>query len=306
MSFGNNILFLRKNNNLTQEDLAEKLEVSRQTVSKWESDASFPEMDKLLTICDLFSCDMNSLIRGDVEKEAALDTCNYDAHMNNFTKSIAGATFIVLLGVAIFLMLRGLGVASAIVTMVFLSFVTFAVMIYIIAGITHDNFQKKNPVIQPFYTKEQLDRFDRRFPVLIAVPTVMILIGVIWVVGINVIPTPAGMVLDNWKTLCMAPFLLIIAIATYVYIYAGMQKSKYDIEAYNKEAMLEDAITDKVEEVLKAESLIGKCCGVIMMVATLVYLILGFLYGAWGKAWIVFVVGGMLCGIVSIILSKEK
>ncbi|MDE7036107.1 MAG: helix-turn-helix domain-containing protein, partial [Eubacteriales bacterium] len=51
MSFGENLQYYRSEGGLTQEQLAERLEVSRQSVSKWESDASFPEMDKLLVMC---------------------------------------------------------------------------------------------------------------------------------------------------------------------------------------------------------------------------------------------------------------
>ena len=50
MSFGENLQFLRKQKNITQEQLAERLEVSRQSVSKWESSQSYPEMEKLLQI----------------------------------------------------------------------------------------------------------------------------------------------------------------------------------------------------------------------------------------------------------------
>ncbi|WP_313017949.1 helix-turn-helix transcriptional regulator [Acetoanaerobium noterae] len=48
---------------MTQEELAEKLGVSRQTVSKWELDVMYPEMDKVIEICKLFSCSMDELIR---------------------------------------------------------------------------------------------------------------------------------------------------------------------------------------------------------------------------------------------------
>ena len=67
MSFGQNIQFLRKmRNKMTQEELAEKLGVSRQTVSKWELDVMYPEMDKVIEICKLFSCRMDELIREDM------------------------------------------------------------------------------------------------------------------------------------------------------------------------------------------------------------------------------------------------
>ncbi|MBB6625340.1 helix-turn-helix transcriptional regulator [Clostridium gasigenes] len=51
---------------LTQEELAEKMGVSRQTVSKWELDATYPEMDKVIELCKLFSCSMDQLVREDI------------------------------------------------------------------------------------------------------------------------------------------------------------------------------------------------------------------------------------------------
>lgn len=66
MSFGQNLQCLRKmRNKMTQEELAERLGVSRQTVSKWELDMGYPEMDKLIELCTLFSCTMDELVRGD-------------------------------------------------------------------------------------------------------------------------------------------------------------------------------------------------------------------------------------------------
>ena len=67
MSFGQNIQFLRKmRNKMTQEELAERLGVSRQTVSKWELDTAYPEMNKLIDLCELFSCSMDQLVREDI------------------------------------------------------------------------------------------------------------------------------------------------------------------------------------------------------------------------------------------------
>ena len=57
MSFGQNLQYLRRlRNRMTQEELAEKMNVSRQTVSKWELDAAYPEIDKVVELCRLFSC----------------------------------------------------------------------------------------------------------------------------------------------------------------------------------------------------------------------------------------------------------
>ena len=64
MDFGKNLQYLRRlSKNLTQEDLAEKLNVSRQTVSKWETGEALPEMDKALELCKIFNCSLDNLFR---------------------------------------------------------------------------------------------------------------------------------------------------------------------------------------------------------------------------------------------------
>ena len=64
MSFGRNLQYLRRlSPDMTQEALAERLHVSRQTVSKWETDQAQPEMDKALELCGIFRCTLDNLFR---------------------------------------------------------------------------------------------------------------------------------------------------------------------------------------------------------------------------------------------------
>ena len=69
MKFGENLQKLRKEKGISQEQLAEQLGVTRQSVSKWESGNSYPEMDKIVAICNLFHCDMDILINKDITEE---------------------------------------------------------------------------------------------------------------------------------------------------------------------------------------------------------------------------------------------
>lgn len=62
MKFGDKLIKLRKKHGLSQEDLANKLNVSRQSVSKWESNNTYPETDKIVQICNIFNCSMDDLI----------------------------------------------------------------------------------------------------------------------------------------------------------------------------------------------------------------------------------------------------
>lgn len=64
MSFGQNLLSLRKEKRLSQDELGGQLKVSRQTVSKWELGETTPEMDKLILISELFNISLDALVKG--------------------------------------------------------------------------------------------------------------------------------------------------------------------------------------------------------------------------------------------------
>ncbi len=69
MTLGEKLAMYRKQNNYTQEQLAELLGVSRQAVSKWESDIAYPETDKLIKLSDMYGCSLDYLIK-DKQEEA--------------------------------------------------------------------------------------------------------------------------------------------------------------------------------------------------------------------------------------------
>ena len=68
MTLGERIRSLRMEQNLSQESLADSLAVSRQSVSKWETDASVPDLEKLIKMSDLFGVSLDTLIRGVADK----------------------------------------------------------------------------------------------------------------------------------------------------------------------------------------------------------------------------------------------
>lgn len=82
MSFGKNLQYLRRLScEMTQEALAEKLNVSRQTISKWELDMVQPDIDKAIELCKLFSCSLDNLFREE------LNACD-DAYTNLRTETV--------------------------------------------------------------------------------------------------------------------------------------------------------------------------------------------------------------------------
>ncbi|HBA68422.1 MAG TPA: hypothetical protein DCZ40_03595, partial [Lachnospiraceae bacterium] len=66
MGLGKNIQYLRKQKKITQEQLAEMMSVSRQTISKWEADEAIPELDKIVALSDLFACKLDTMIKEDM------------------------------------------------------------------------------------------------------------------------------------------------------------------------------------------------------------------------------------------------
>lgn len=69
MTLGDKLSKLRKENNYTQEQLADILKVSRQAISKWESNVTYPETDKLIRMSELFECSLDYLLKNAEEDE---------------------------------------------------------------------------------------------------------------------------------------------------------------------------------------------------------------------------------------------
>ena len=73
MKFGDNLKLIRKRKNMSQEDLAFKVNVSRQSVSKWENGEAYPEMNNILELCKIFNCKINDLVHVDMSDIDSLD-----------------------------------------------------------------------------------------------------------------------------------------------------------------------------------------------------------------------------------------
>lgn len=65
MTLGNRIQQLRKEHNMSQGDLADALDISRQSVSKWETDTATPDLDKLLKLSEIFNVTLDALVKGE-------------------------------------------------------------------------------------------------------------------------------------------------------------------------------------------------------------------------------------------------
>lgn len=306
MSLGENLQFLRKKENITQEQLAEQLNVSRQSVSKWESDSAYPEMDKLLQLCNLFHCSMDDLVQKEISQVYIEDKADYDNHFNEFSKYVSLAVGVILFGLSVMNLIYGINyffpneiIKEDLCSMFFLIFVVIGVAILVLMGIRHEDFKKKNPFIINFYKEEEIDKFNRKFSVMVTTAVSLFIIDAIIFMGAET-AFPAIDENEYLESLIFCIFFLIIAAGVMLLVYAGIQKDKYDINKYNQ-------MNDKKSEVYKKDSLTGSVCGCIMLIATILYLIGGFVFSKWAMPTIVvFAIGGVCCAIAAIIINIKK
>ena len=92
MNLGERLFELRKAKNLTQDEVAEKLNVTRQTVSKWETNQSTPDFDKILPLCELYEISTEELLKGEKPEKSEENNCNNKENENknnyeNMTKN---------------------------------------------------------------------------------------------------------------------------------------------------------------------------------------------------------------------------
>ena len=85
MTIGDRLLKLRKERNLSQEELANVLDVSRQTISKWETNQSMPDFDKIVPLCNYFNITTDELLTG---KENIVEANSINVK-SNFARNIA-------------------------------------------------------------------------------------------------------------------------------------------------------------------------------------------------------------------------
>lgn len=296
MSLAENLQFLRAREGVTQEQLAERLDVSRQSVSKWESGASYPEMDTILKLCDMFHVDLDTLLRGSVERSSGEDTAGYDRFMTSFARKIASGVAAIIAGAAVLCMSNLLGTDQAKMPFLaaFFLILTAAVVVLIASGIEKDHFCKRHPVIVDFYTEKQKTDFHRRFVWYIAGGVGGILFGVfLMILTFALLPER-----EPYETLAGTAFLLIVAGAVWCLVYGGIMEDKYNIPRYNWEN------APSPEDKAKRRRA-GTACAVIMLLATALYLFLGLSYDKWDSAVVIYPVGGILCGAASVLLGPK-
>lgn len=159
MTLGERIYEYRNKINLSQEKLAEKIGVTRQTVSKWETDQSTPDFDKIGPLCDLFEITTDELIKGEkttnnIKKEKNEETLNEYLQKRNKKKAIVLSISIFIYCIATFslpYMLEVLRYEEAHAVMIWATLCTIATVIIVYFFVAYPEKKKKKNI------KEDID-----------------------------------------------------------------------------------------------------------------------------------------------------
>ena len=331
MSFRDNLQHLRATRNMTQEQLAMMVGVSRQSVTKWEAERAYPEMDKLLKLCQIFDCTLDELVQGDLTGRAAepemvipadagaSDTIGYEERFREHAKRMALGVMCFVIGCGVGLIVAGL-FAGAVTDSSIL--IVASVLLFVIVGLAivvpeanrQTLFMKEHPFVIDFFTSEDRARWSSVYSRLLVVGIGLIIAGVIVVLlfGGNADSDAAGMLLSG-------VMMVMIAVGVAFIVYAGILASMVNVEEYNYDAICElsDAEAAELLDAFDAEKretylhkrrvnkVVGSACGIIMLVATIIGLLLLFVAQA-DKFWLPWPIGGICCGITGIVGSFLK
>lgn len=256
-----------------------------------------------------------------VPRHIVQDVVGYDSHMRRFAWLIAIGVAAIILGVAVGMLFSPEGsvlgpspVNDVLVTVCTLVGAMVGLALLIPAGIMHGDFRRRHPYVQDFYTDEDKSRASVVLAIGVAIGAVLILAGVCVRVFCDELVADGD---AGWPD---SVLLACVAAAAFCFIMSGMTHDKVNVDKYNREAEEESVREGRsVPHPTMSESdrfysrLTGAICGVIMLLATVVALLMLFLgmagsdVDAWMKVfWVPWPIGGVLCGVVDIIVSLVK
>ena len=289
MSFRDNLQHLRATRNMTQEQLAMLLGVSRQSVSKWEAERAYPEMGKLLRLCDMFDCSLDELVTGDLSgrptdaasriptAKAPQDVCGYDQTMRAFAWKLPLGVFAVLVGAALALLLsdpflvQDPAVRNCMIALVFVG-VAVGAAIVLPVMFERRAFRKAHPFVEDFYTPEQKGQAR----------TAMVT-GLVAGVCLLMAALVAVIVLQGDVWLASAIFFALLAIAAFLVLRGCLLASRCNVERHNRtslgglgeaqiEALDDEELASHVRQAKRERSVYAA----VMCAATAVGLVLAF------------------------------
>ncbi len=320
MILGDKIMRERKKNGWTQEELAELMEVSRQSVSKWESAQAIPDINKVIRLSELFGVSTDYLFKDELEepelveekiepiRKVSLQEANEFLQIKEKTaKIIALGTALCMLGVTSLIFLGGLrnqylktiSEERAVIVglIILLVFVTFAVSLFIYSSsktapykfLNTDIFETEYGVIG--VVKERQKNYQSKYTKYNIISTCLSILGVL--------PLLIGGLSGNewYMVLGLVTLLIIETVAVSLFIVNGIYWESLlkllQVDNYSKKAK-EDAHS------------LDFIAAVYWPVIIAIYLGYSFLTNNWHLSWVIWPVAGVLFGAVASLVKLVK
>lgn len=317
MILADKIIEERKKNGWSQEELANKLGVSRQAVSKWESAGSIPDLQRILQMSELFGVTTDYLLKDEIEEaplneyvetntiKVSMEEANQYLDMKSRgSRIVANATSLCILSPVPLIVLGTMTEDHTLVgfSLVFLLvLVAIAVYLFVNYGLRESHMQHLEK--ESFETeygvsgmvREKRNQYELTFIRNIAIGVVLCIL--------SVIPTIMAGVMEADDSICglsVGLLLIIVSIGVNILIRAGMIKSSYD-------TLLQEGEYTKEEKHLKKKT--DDFSGAYWCLVVVIYLGWSFWTNNWKMTWIIWPVAGVLyaavLGIVKMIVRNK-
>ena len=334
MILAEKIILLRKSNGWSQEELAEQLDISRQSVSKWELGASIPDLDKVLKMSKVFDVSTDYLLKDEIEEfpnieisvgdsvdtyegmevhSVSMEEANEFMELTRKTSSkIAAAVAVLILSPVVLLFLGGLSeltnspltedMAGGIGMIVLLLMVVAALVVLIPTGMQLARFEylEKEIISLQYGVQGVVEKKKKEFEPIyrksVVLGVVLCIIGVIPMMGAIALTAP-----DRGFVGCVDLLLICVACGVYTFIrYGSIQ------ESYNKLLQKGDYTREKKE--------LGRKTGIFAKIywctVTAIYLGVSLTKNNWGDSWIIWPVAGVLFaalqGVIQLITRDRR
>ena len=319
----------RKRNGWSQEELADRLGVSRQAVSKWESAGAVPDLQRILQMSEIFSVSTDYLLKDELEKENTAGNEYLEAsgeplkkvsmeEANSFlamkrkgSRVIANATSMCIISPVLLMILSTMAeehvipvpesVANGLGCIFLFGMIAVAVFLFITYGMRNarmeqlekDNFETAYGVSG--MVREKREAYEPVFIRNIAVGVVLCILSAIPIIIAGMMDAS-----DDVYGISVGVLLIIIALGVNLFIRAGMIKGSYD-------TLLQEGEFSKEEKRLKKKT--DTFSGVYWCLTTAIYLGWSFWTREWDTTWILWPVAGALfaalIGVVKMIVEKK-
>ena len=321
----------RKKNGWSQEELAEKLSVSRQSVSKWESGQSVPDLNRILELARIFGVTTDYLLKDEIEEAENVDGFKStesskklrkvtmeeaDEFLRIKTKTspiiafgvslcvASAAPLIALIGLS---ESRRIGItedfASGIGVAILLVMVAVAVFLFILSGRESSKYEfLGKEEIETEYgvdgiVREKKNGFSGKFTISVGIGVVLCILSCVPLMlcaGINA--------KDDIVVVSVSILLLIVAVAVNLFVRVGIVNSSFDV-------LLQEG--DYTVKKKKEAPVVGAVMLVYWLIFVAIYLGWSFPTGKWDISWVVWPIAGVLSPIVALITrmfvnKKEK